>query len=86
MPAETPSKTFREAAAVVLVRGHGERLEAFWVQRGDALSVMPGFRAFPGGKADAEDAELAIDGAGDGSARYGSRRTAASYPTRRPDR
>ena len=47
---------------VLLVRGHGEQLETFWVRRSDAVSYMPGFRAFVGGTVDAEDAELPIEG------------------------
>jgi glyoxylase-like metal-dependent hydrolase (beta-lactamase superfamily II)/8-oxo-dGTP pyrophosphatase MutT (NUDIX family) len=54
---------------VVLVRGHGDRLETFWVRRSDAVSYMPGFRAFVGGTVNVEDAELAIEGAGDPSGR-----------------
>ena len=35
----TMAKTFRDAACVVLVRGHGRELEAFWVRRG-ALELV----------------------------------------------
>ncbi len=56
---------FRESSAVVLVRGHGESLETFWVRRGDAVPFMPGFHAFLGGKVDAVDAELEVRGAAD---------------------
>ncbi len=69
VPGALPMAKFREAATVVLVRGHGERLEVFWVRRSDAVNVMPGFHAFPGGKADAEDAELPIAGAAPGDER-----------------
>ncbi len=67
--AVAPKPRFREAATVVLVRGHGEALEVYWVLRSDAVAVMPGFHAFPGGKADAEDAALEIDGALEGEER-----------------
>src|SRR5262245_42081260 len=40
-------------------------METFWVRRRDAVSYMPGFRAFVGGTVNAEDAELEIDGATD---------------------
>jgi glyoxylase-like metal-dependent hydrolase (beta-lactamase superfamily II)/8-oxo-dGTP pyrophosphatase MutT (NUDIX family) len=47
---------------VVLLRGAGESLETFWVERSELVRYMPGFRAFPGGTADAEDAEIEIEG------------------------
>jgi len=50
---------------VLLVRGHGDQLETFWVKRSDAVSYMPGFRAFVGGTVNVEDAELPIDGSED---------------------
>lgn len=59
-----PSRSkFRESAAVVLVRGEGESLETFWVKRSDEVPFMPGFRAFLGGKVEAEDAQLEVRGA-----------------------
>lgn len=57
-----PRPKFRDSAAVVLIRGDGARLETFWVLRSDLVSVQPGFRAFIGGKVDAGDAELPMDG------------------------
>jgi len=54
---------FRDSAAVVLIRGEGASLEVFWVLRGEAVPYMPGFRAFPGGKVDAQDLELTLSGA-----------------------
>jgi glyoxylase-like metal-dependent hydrolase (beta-lactamase superfamily II)/8-oxo-dGTP pyrophosphatase MutT (NUDIX family) len=59
-PAHRPK--FRDAAVVVLVRGHGLDLETFWVLRSDAVPVQPGFRAFIGGKVDAADADLPLPG------------------------
>ena len=59
------TKTFRDAACVVLVRGHGQALEVFWVRRGDAVPYQPGFMAFPGGKVDAADAEFPVRGVAD---------------------
>ena len=57
---ETPRKTFRESAVVVLVRGHGASLETFWVRRGDAVPIQPGFMAFVGGKVEPHDAEVEL--------------------------
>ncbi|MGH7730787.1 MAG: MBL fold metallo-hydrolase [Candidatus Eiseniibacteriota bacterium] len=54
---------------VLLVRGHGDALETFWVRRSDAVSYMPGFRAFVGGTVDPEDAELPIEGDPDATRR-----------------
>jgi glyoxylase-like metal-dependent hydrolase (beta-lactamase superfamily II)/8-oxo-dGTP pyrophosphatase MutT (NUDIX family) len=54
---------FRESSVVVLVRGHGDALETFWVLRSEAVAVQPGFRAFLGGKVDAQDLELPVEGA-----------------------
>ena len=47
---------------MVLVRGHGETLETFWVRRSDEVPYMPGFRAFVGGLADPQDESLEIEG------------------------
>jgi len=61
----TSTKTFRDAACVVLVRGHGRKLEAYWVRRSDAVAFQPGFMAFPGGKVDAGDADWPMPGVAD---------------------
>lgn len=65
VPPAAGSKTkFRDSAVVVLVRGQGASLEAFWVQRSDAVPVQTGFHAFAvGGKVDAADTLLPLDGA-----------------------
>ena len=47
---------------MVLLRGRADALETFWVERSDAVRYMPGFRAFPGGTADPEDATIEIEG------------------------
>lgn len=66
MPASpAPRAKFRDAAVVVLVRGHGLDLETFWVRRSDAVPVQPGFHAFIGGKVDAADADLPLPGVTD---------------------
>jgi glyoxylase-like metal-dependent hydrolase (beta-lactamase superfamily II)/8-oxo-dGTP pyrophosphatase MutT (NUDIX family) len=54
---------------VLLVRGHGDALETFWVRRSDAVSYMPGFRAFVGGTVDPDDADLPVDGVPDAARR-----------------
>jgi len=56
---------FRESAVLVLVRGAGESLETLWAKRSEAIAVQPGFHAFLGGKVDAQDLELDVDGAAD---------------------
>jgi ribonuclease/clavin/mitogillin len=61
----TPTRTFRDAACVVLVRGHGRDLEVFWVRRSDAVPFQPGFMAFPGGKVDGADATFEVPGVSD---------------------
>src|SRR5437867_3869865 len=64
-----PAPPGRASAVVVLVRGEGDALEAFWARRSDAVSYMPGFRSFVGGTVDPEDATLPIDGAPAGAER-----------------
>ena len=59
------SHRLRESGAIVLIRGHGSTLEVYWVLRGDQVSFMPGFYAFPGGVVGPGDAALPIDGAPD---------------------
>lgn len=60
-----PPKTFRDAACVVLVRGHGPEREVYWVRRSDAVPFQPGFMAFPGGKVDAADGTFPVAGVTD---------------------
>ncbi len=58
----TPAgSAFRDSAVIVLVRGAGSSLETFWVRRSDAVGVMPGFWAFPGGSVDPQDQELDLE-------------------------
>jgi glyoxylase-like metal-dependent hydrolase (beta-lactamase superfamily II)/8-oxo-dGTP pyrophosphatase MutT (NUDIX family) len=63
--APAPATRPRASAVVLLVRGHGDALETFWVRRSDAVSYMPGFRAFVGGTVDPDDATLPIEGVPD---------------------
>lgn len=62
-PTDRPK--FRESAVIVLVRGHGESLEVLWARRSDAIAVQPGFHSFLGGKVDAQDLDVEIEGAPD---------------------
>jgi glyoxylase-like metal-dependent hydrolase (beta-lactamase superfamily II)/8-oxo-dGTP pyrophosphatase MutT (NUDIX family) len=59
----------RDSAAVVLIRGHGPHLEAYWVKRSDAVTYMPGFRAFVGGTLSRDDEALPVQGAPEGPER-----------------
>jgi len=61
----TNTKTFRDAACVVLVRGHGTALEVFWVRRSESVPFQPGFMAFPGGKVDEADTLFDVPGVTD---------------------
>ena len=60
--AAEPAIPFRDSAVVVLIRGHGETLETYWAERGEAVPYMPGFMSFIGGSVDAVDLELPIEG------------------------
>lgn len=53
----------------MLLKGSGDSLQTYWVKRSDAVPYMPGFRAFPGGTVNREDASLEIAGAPEGEAR-----------------
>jgi len=53
----------RPAAVVVLVRMGPRGLETFWLRRERTLSFAAGFYAFPGGRVDAADAEVPVEGA-----------------------
>jgi endoribonuclease LACTB2 len=59
-PAPAPP---RDAAVVVLVRPGEDGPEVFWLRREATLSFAAGFYAFPGGRVDAADAEVAVEGA-----------------------
>jgi len=54
----------KDAAVVVLVRMGPRGLETFWLRRDRTMSFAAGFYAFPGGRVDASDAEIPIEGAG----------------------
>jgi 8-oxo-dGTP pyrophosphatase MutT (NUDIX family) len=63
MPEAPPPAEPRDAAVVVLVRMGPRGLETFWLRRERTVSFAAGFYAFPGGRVDAADAELPIEGA-----------------------
>jgi endoribonuclease LACTB2 len=63
MPEAPPPALPRDAAVVVLVRQEPSGLQVFWLRREAALSFAGGFYAFPGGRVDAADAEVAVAGA-----------------------
>lgn len=58
-----PVATPRHASAVILWREGAAGREVFWVRRGASLRFAGGFYAFPGGKVDAADARVPVDGA-----------------------
>ena len=62
-PAAPPPSTPRDAAAVVLCRRIAGALEVYWVRREAQLRFAAGFYAFPGGRVDASDSEVVVDGA-----------------------
>ncbi|MHB8417659.1 MAG: MBL fold metallo-hydrolase [Myxococcales bacterium] len=59
-PAPAPP---RDAAVVILWREGPSGRELFWLRRGARLAFGGGMYAFPGGKLDAEDAEVPVEGA-----------------------
>ncbi|MGZ6070150.1 MAG: MBL fold metallo-hydrolase [Myxococcaceae bacterium] len=54
----------KDAAVVVLVRMGPRGLETFWLRRERTVSFAAGFYAFPGGRVDAGDTEVPVEGAG----------------------
>src|SRR5438067_1004119 len=52
----------RPAASVLLHREGPQGIEIFWVRRGEKLRFAGGFYAFPGGRVDAADASLPLEG------------------------
>ncbi len=62
VPSAPPAAKPKDAAAVVMFRRVGQGIEVFWLKRGEQLSFAGGFYAFPGGRVDAADALVPIDG------------------------
>ncbi len=60
--APPPSRP-RDAAVVLLWREGADGRELFWLRRGDGLTFGGGMYAFPGGKLDAADRTVPVDGA-----------------------
>src|SRR3954464_9365688 len=52
----------RPAASVLLHREGPQGIEIFWVRRGEQLRFAGGFYAFPGGRVDAADSALPLEG------------------------
>ncbi len=63
VPAAPPPSAPRDASAVVLFRHTSEGIEVFWLEREAKLRFAGGFYAFPGGRVDAEDARVPVEGA-----------------------
>ncbi|MGO9832469.1 MAG: MBL fold metallo-hydrolase [Myxococcaceae bacterium] len=63
MPEPPPPSAPKDAAVVVLVRPGVEGPEVYWLRREATLSFAAGFYAFPGGRVDASDSRLAVEGA-----------------------
>jgi len=63
MPEAPPPAPPRDAAVAVLVRQGQSGAEVFWLRREAGLSFAGGFHAFPGGRVDASDADVAVEGA-----------------------
>lgn len=69
MPPPPEATPARDATAVILLRQTGAGPEVFWVQRGKALTFFAGFRAFPGGRVDPADGQVAVAGSSADEAR-----------------
>src|SRR3954468_5850593 len=57
-----PAKT-RDDSAVVMFRKAKSGVEVFWLKREKELKFAGGFYAFPGGRVDAADALVTVEGA-----------------------
>lgn len=67
MPPAPPPARIRSAAQVILFRRAAEEggsgVELYWLRRENTLSFAGGFYAFPGGRADAADGQIPVEGA-----------------------
>lgn len=63
LPPPPPGKPPRDASAVITWRRTWRGVEVFWLEREQRLSFAGGFFAFPGGKVDAADATVPVQGA-----------------------
>ena len=60
---EAPTYPIKDAAAVVVFRRAAVGVEVFWIKREKKLRFAGGFYAFPGGKVDAADRGVKVEGA-----------------------
>lgn len=63
LPPPPPGKPPRDASVVIAFRKTWRGVEVFWLEREQRLSFAGGFFAFPGGKVDASDADVLVEGA-----------------------
>ncbi len=63
LPPPPPPAPAKDAAAVVLYRRAAEGAEVYWLKREKKLRYAGGFYAFPGGRLDAADAQVRVEGA-----------------------
>ncbi len=70
VPALPPGPPPRDASAVVLFRHAARGVEVFWLEREAKLRFAGGFFAFPGGKVDADDARVPVQGASGEGAKF----------------
>lgn len=60
---QQPSVTIKDASVAILYRKTSSGTEVFWLRRGSHLKFAGGYYAFPGGRVDADDAKIAVEGA-----------------------
>src|SRR5262245_58332727 len=62
MPRQSGPAKPKDAAAVVMFRRAAEGVEVYWLKRERQLAFAGGFYAFPGGRVDASDALVSVEG------------------------
>ncbi|MBI3180607.1 MAG: MBL fold metallo-hydrolase [Myxococcales bacterium] len=62
LPAGPPPPRPADAAVAVPFRRAGNTVEVFWLKRSSQVSFAPGFHAFPGGRVDAADGAVPVEG------------------------
>lgn len=70
VPPPPPPKPPRPASVVVLYRRGPAGVEVFWLEREQRLTFAGGFYAFPGGRVDAADGAIAVEGLDGDAARH----------------
>ncbi len=58
-----PPARVRDAAVVILYRRVGDGVETYWIKREATLTFAGGYYAFPGGRVDATDGTVPMEGA-----------------------